>query len=445
MPTPAELDTSLDGQAVPKRVWKATLLQVGGRVWGSGCTFIILALLARHLQAAEFGRFTFLLAIFALLDSLSDFGTGAVAVERSASDSSLVAPVLRQARRARLVTSSIGFLGLCLWMAVEAPEGPGWILAAAIYPFTHALELSATVFKRRISWGVPVVARAIASTLRLGLALLCLQLNVQSAAIFLFATAAGSATANLMLHFAARPHLRDLPQSTAEIPSILPAALPLGVAAICQQTYFYVDNLFVRKWCGEEELGLYNSGVRLLAFFIMFAQYAHLSALPWLSRRHDQGELGESVGKLTLPLFAGASLACGLILPHSARLLELIFGPGFERGGPSFAWLLGAVAVIYAGASFLSGLIASGHTRSVLVVAALGLLVNLVGNAWLTPQFGIEGAAIATFCTELTVAVGAGLALAKFGASPLGKWPLAWFLPAALFALGVWASRALLA
>ena len=70
---------------VPARVWSATGLQIAGRLWGSACTFAILAVLARHLGAAEFGRFTFWIAVFGLLDGLTDFGTGAVAVQRIAS------------------------------------------------------------------------------------------------------------------------------------------------------------------------------------------------------------------------------------------------------------------------------------------------------------------------------------------------------------------------
>ena len=80
-PEPASRDAS-----VPRRVWSGTALLVLGRVWGSGCTFAALWLLARRLAPDDFGRYTFYLAVFALLDSLTDLGTGHIAVQRTAND-----------------------------------------------------------------------------------------------------------------------------------------------------------------------------------------------------------------------------------------------------------------------------------------------------------------------------------------------------------------------
>ena len=69
---------------IPRRVWGSTGLLMLGRLWGSGCTLAYLALLARHLTTQGFGRFTFYLAVFLVLDALVDLGTGQAAVQLSA-------------------------------------------------------------------------------------------------------------------------------------------------------------------------------------------------------------------------------------------------------------------------------------------------------------------------------------------------------------------------
>ena len=48
----------------------------------------------------------------------------------------------------------------------EIYDEPGrvWIVLAALYPLTHTLELTATVFKNRIAWGLPVAVRGSAFT-----------------------------------------------------------------------------------------------------------------------------------------------------------------------------------------------------------------------------------------------------------------------------------------
>ena len=190
---------------------------------------------------------------------------------------------------------------------------------------------------------------------------------------------------------------------------ILRQALPLGLAGLCQQAYFYVDNVFVRSAGGEVPLGHYNAGVRLMSFLIMAAQYATLAGLPWLARRHARGDLGAAAARLAQPLFAGASLAAGLAWPWAGEILVAIFGGegGFEAGGPSLRWLLLATALIYAGAPLLTAVVSTGSTGAVLRVTATALGVNLLGNAVLVPVAGIEGAAAATLATELVVAAAA--------------------------------------
>ncbi len=414
------------GGDVPRRVWNATLLQVAGRVFGAACTLIALALLARHLSAAEFGRYTFFIAVFMLLDSLTDFGSGQVAVQRTANDAWALSGTLRTLRRMRLGMAALGLLLVATVTRLQAEQGALWILAATGYEFTHALELSAVVFRNRIVWGIPVAVRAFAAAVRLGVIVALIAAGADSAPVFLFGTALGSSCANLLLHLAARRHLPLSAMPVRPPRGLLRACVPLGLASLCQQLYFYVDNLFIRGLVGDEPLGQYNAGVRLLSFGIMVAQYASLAALPWLTRAHARGELGTSAARLGAPLLVGAAAVAGLASPHTEALLHLVFGSDFMPGGASLRWLLGAMAMIYAGATFTTAVVASGSTRAVFVTTAVGLGVNLAGNAWLVPLRGIEGAALATFATELVVVIGALIALARIRVYPLRERPLLW-------------------
>jgi O-antigen/teichoic acid export membrane protein len=421
-------------------VWRATALQAIGRVWGSACTFATLALLARALSAEGFGRYTFWLAVFSLLDAVTDFGTGAVAVRRAAADPSSTAGVLAAGRRARLRTGT-GAMGFVLLLALlYGDPGPHWLVLAALYELTHTLELSATVFKTRIRWGVPVTIRAIAAALRLGAVAALVGLGVREASLLVLGTAAASAGANVCLHLASRKHLPRSPRPVVPAQGLVREAFPLGVASICQILYFYVDNAFVRAISGEAELGVYNGGVRLLSFLILGAQHASSSALPWLARRRGDGDLGAAAARLGQPLFAAAALGAGLLWPWRAALLELLYGEGFAGGAAAFGWLLLSVVVIHAGAPLLTAVVASGRGGEVLRVAAAGLLVNVAGNSVLVPAMGAEGAAIATLATEGVVVLGALTALQRAGARPLRARAWAWAFGPLLFLAAAWIS-----
>ena len=423
--------------AVPRRIWNATALQVAGRLFGSGCTFAILALCARQLPTAEFGRYTFYLALFGVLDALADFGTGQAVIRLTANDPGALLPVLRQARRARFVTATLGLIAIALCTGVYDESGRGWIVLAALYPLTHTLELTATVFKNQIAWRIPVMVRALASALRLGLVATLLWQGTKSAPQLLFITALASAIANVLLHFASRQYIPKQSQSKPIEKSLLRTSFPLGLGSLFAMAYFYIDNLFIRALEGDVALAEYNAGVRLLSFLIMIAQLATSTALPWFVRMNEKGKLATAMSSLGQPLFAIACCLSGLLTPWSKEILGLIFTDAYQAGAPSFQWLLATSAVIHAGAIFVTALIAVGGQNRFMLVAGSGLLVNMLGNAILVPRLGIEGAALATLATESLVCVLSILALGRIGCRPLSVRPSGWLAGPIAFALGL--------
>jgi O-antigen/teichoic acid export membrane protein len=424
-------------------VWSGTALQMAGRIWSAVCTFAILKLGADALTPADFGRFTFYLGLFSWLDSLVNLGTGEVAVQRTATAPGEVLSVLASARRIRFRMGLAGVLLVGGGALLAGERGAGWILLATLYPVTHVLELSTTVFKNRIAWGTPVAVRALASTTSLACVASLAQTGNAQPALYLLAVAIGSTLGNVLLHLASRRHLPRAEGPIVPATGIFAAAWPLGLSSICAMTYFYVDNVFVRVFRGEEELGPYNVAVRVMSVLIMVAQYSTLSALPWLARRHAEGRLGDAILKIGPPLFALAGLGAGLLMPWTEKILELV-QPGFAIAGPALRWLLGAMAAIYAGSLLLTAVVAEGNNRAKLKIQFGGLVLNILANLWAIPNYGITGAGATTFATELFVALGAAVTLSRSGHALFrqGRWAL-WLGGPTLFLLAAWCSSLL--
>lgn len=432
--------TSTDSARPPRAVLQGTALQVLGRLWGAACTVAILWLASRELDVESFGRFTFYLALFAWLDSLANMGTGEVAVQRTAAHPNELESVLAGARRIRFAGGLVGVL-LTAAIALAYGEPDAWLLVlAALYPVTHTLELSATVFRNQIAWGVPVALRATASALSLGAVALLAANDARSPALYVCGVAAGSATANFLLHAVARRQIPRTGAAPTPLRELSREAWPLGVSALFAQTYFYVDNVFIRELRGDEELGPYNIAVRVLSYCIMIAQYASLSLLPWLRRRHVGRELGDALGNVGPPLFALAGVGAGLLFPWTHELLEL-FRPGFGVAADSLKWLLLAVVAIYAGSTLLTAVVALGLNRARLWISAGGLALNVAANFWAVPRYGIAGAGATTFATELFVAVSAAWMLARHGVALGSAWR--WLGGVALFGFAAWISSLL--
>ena len=410
-PAQRESAPSSETHRVPRAVWRGTALQATGRLWGVLCTFVTLGLLARHLSGEDFGRFTFYLAVLVLVDTASDFGTSVVALQRGSHDRWALTAVLLAGRRLRLVAAGCGFALVVDSALLLREQGLAWIALAFLAPLTRVAELSSVVYQSRLAWGTPVLMRALGAGWRLLFVLLCVHAEVSGYGPYLVIHASGMALANLLLGWAAR---RELPRRTipvAPLAGLFALAWPFAVAGLCQQAYFYLDNLFVRAFEGEVELGRYNAAVRILTFLLMISSYATAAALPWLARRRRAGDLGRATRALAIPLATFGTLATAALWPLAETLLSTLFGNEFATAAPSLRWLLLAAAIVYLGSSFFTAVVALEKPRAVLGLALGGLLINAAGNAILVPARGIEGAAMATAITELWIALAAAWVL----------------------------------
>ncbi len=395
-------DRAEGAERVPGKVWRATLWLVLGRGVSGTAALVALALLARRLDATEFGLLTFYFALFAFLESFVDAGTSTAVVQRGALDARSLAGAIRSGRRIRLVAASVACVLVVASARIANESDFLWIALTALVPLTRSLELSSTVFHANMNWGVPVIVRSGGALLRLLCVVVLWSAGVTSFGPYLFAHVACGGLGNVVLWLASRARVGA---HHGPLVPLLRTALPLAVASVAQYAYFYADNLVIRDRVGEAELGLYNGAVRILSLLIMVAGFASNVSLPWLTRRSDAGDLARAVRTLSIPMVAFGIAIAAALFPFAGDLLRLLFGERFLGATSSLRWLLVAAVIVCAGSGLLTAVIASGRTAAFLVIVVAGLVLNVIGNLLLVPDLGIEGAAVATVATEFFVAV----------------------------------------
>lgn len=406
-----------ESRVVPRRVWVATALSALGRQWNALCTVAALALLARALPLAEFGRFAFLLALLAWLEVLVDGASSTVVVRQGAAGGPAFARALDAGRWWRRRTAAAAVLLLAGGALVTGDPAAPWIALAALGSLARVPELSTVAFQREIAWGRPVALRAAAATLRLAVLWGLTRAGVSSFGPYLAAHAGVLALGNLALARAARSHLPPpCAASAAERRAFVRAAVPLALTGLVQQAYFHLDNAFVLTFCGAEELGRYGAAVRLFSWLAFFPAFASTSALPWLARHeHDRAR---AAAHLAGVLVLGGVVVAAALWGAAPLLLERLFGPPFVAAVPSLRALAVALVFVCAGAAFLTGVVAAGRGRAALAIAASALALNVgLGIAWI-PARGAEGAALATAATEALVALLSATVLLRARAAP---------------------------
>ncbi|MEL6712765.1 MAG: oligosaccharide flippase family protein [Planctomycetota bacterium] len=393
--------------AIPARVLSSAGWLVAGRLFGASCTVVTLYVTSQHLTEGAFGRLTFWLAVFLVLDGLVDFGAGQVAVQRSSASPERLPGLLVTARRARLAMAALVVaLVATTALSVEGADAP-FLCVAALYQVSHVLELSTLGWRNAIRWRSPVLVRAGASFASLVFVLALRSTGESRPLAYLLAIAVGSTLGNVALHTFGR---RGLPSTSGATPEplagFLRASVPIGAAAVCQQLYFHVDHVFVRALSGDDAVGHYGVAVRVMSLAIMGGVFASTAALPWLSRAEENGRLLVAARALCLGTAAVGAAGALVLWPLRETILGA-FGAGFLEAEAALGWLLVAGALVHVGAPLLTAVVAAGAGGAVLGIAAGGLAINLAGNAWLVPAHGMTGAAAATVATEAWVAAAA--------------------------------------
>jgi len=438
-------------QRLPHALWSSTGWQILGRLWAALTGLGGLAVLTRGdfgwqpLTGAEFGRLTFYLALYTLLDSLADFGTSSAVIQWGASAPGKLRAGIRAARPVRAFAALSGFVVVSLTAGLLGEEQLGWLALASLAPLSRCLEASALVFQNRLHWRPPVLVRGLVAGLRLAFFTLLISRGTLGFGPYLASYALLGALGNVLLYLCARAELAALvaPGEGLTRRSLLGLALPLAAVGLAQQAYFYGDNLVLRALVPAAQLGHYNAAVKLFSLSIMVAAFATGSALPWLARRQAAGHLGAATRHLVDALFPAACIGLGCLFPFRGELLGRLFGAEFESAGASLAWLLLAAAAVHLGAPLLTALVAARRSRSVLHIVLSGLLFNLVANLALVPSMQAPGAALATLGTELWVAVGALYALRQLHAGRLLR-PLTLVAGALAFPCAALLAKALL-
>ncbi len=414
-------------QSISSLLLGSTGWLVLGRLITSACTLLILLQLAHHLPLAGFGRITFYLAVMMVVCSISDLGTGQVVIQQSSRNEGSLASLLRTGRQVRMVMALLSWAIWSSWVFLSAEPDAVWLSIAGLYPLTFALELSTVPTRNAIRLKAPVLIRTGVNVLNLLLVSLLVQNSVTGAGPIFLVMSIGFALGNVTLHAFHRKSLPPRAVKGVPLQPFLRATIPLGLGALCQQLYFWIDNVFIRHQLGEEALGLYNLPVRLFSFAILVAVLAPSAALPWLSREHSEGRLDTATARLAVPLLSLGALIAGFLAGGSGYLLNL-FGESFPTAQSTFQYLLMALVFVHAGALLTTSIIATGHTRDLLAITVAALVANIVGNSIAIPAMGIDGAAVATSLTEGAVVIFALIALGRQGVHPIKHLPL-WLWP----------------
>ncbi len=181
--------------------------------------------------------------------------------------------------------------------------------------------------------------------------------------------------------------------------------LPLGVAIVASLIYFKIDVPMLRMLRGDTEVGLYNAAYKFLENMSVIPAILLAATFPALSHTVEfDPQAAQRLHKNTLRVLLVAALIGSVaFLTLPALMIGILNGPEYAGAVPVLRALAPSVFLTFINYLETHMLVALGLVKAQMAFAMALILVNVLANFALIPQYGGVGAALATALTEVVL------------------------------------------
>ena len=187
-------------------------------------------------------------------------------------------------------------------------------------------------------------------------------------------------------------------------------ALTLGLVLFLIQFYFRIDTIMLGLLSSKTEVGLYSVAFNLMEGTFFIPSIVMAAIFPGLS----QTKQFLNYFRKGLLLLSLTGIICGgAVFLLAEIIIKMFFAQEFQGSGEVLKILALAIPIIFWGYLMTQSLVALDHNRIYLAITAFAVLLNVLLNYWLIPEYGAEGAAIATVITEALIPLSCFLMILK--------------------------------
>ena len=406
----------------PRRLARNVLASVAGEGISKGAAFLAAVVVARTVTAADFGRFSFVVALvgFALLLSdvgLQVAGTRLVAADRERTRAFLGAALVLGVGLAVLCYTALGAAALLGFL----PEGTARPVAifATVLIFGAGTNAYWSVLRGHERQDLVYLSYSISSLALLAGVVSASIAGASLEAILVVYVAAYLLRFVLAFALARIDRERVRPSLETDTMRLLVRAAPaIAVAYVLLGVYSHMDVVLLGFFVSPEDVGDYGAAYRLVdAAVFLTAGAATTAAFPVFARLARDAaaaayDLYARLGRLLAAILTPATLVA---IALAEPLTELVYGSGLESADRLLALL--APSILLIALNYLTALFALAIelTRLAVACTAAAAAVNIGTNLVAVPLVGVEGAALATFLGEVVLVACFAVGLRRAG------------------------------
>jgi O-antigen/teichoic acid export membrane protein len=381
--------------------------------YGGGVLFALASvpLLVRHLGVVDFGRYTLVLSIIAMVQGLTEGGLQAIGVR----EYSVLGQAERDLMMRRLLALRVLATGGGVGLALAFCGIAGYDSEIVLGTLVAGIGLLLLVLFNLLS--VPLAAN-----LRFGwITLADLGRQALATVLIIALVVAGAGLVPLLAVqipaslLAAVVALVLVRRMTSLVPTFDPAAwwsllrdtLPYAIAIAVAALYFRVTIVIMSLVASDEATGYFATSYRIIEVLFGIPLLLVASAFPILSRaaRDDSARLRyASQRTLDLMLMLGVWISL-MVAIASNFIIVLIAGHDFDPAGETLRIQAVTVACTFVSVTCSFILLSLRRHRALLFGSIVPLACGVTATLLLAPDHGANGAAVATVLAEIALAV----------------------------------------
>jgi len=374
---------------------------------GSAVLLVALTMIAgRFLPAAEYGKFSFAIALATIVETLMDIGLGPVTVRTVARDGAGAGTLFRHVLGLKIAWGALGLVVLLIAAPILRSD-PAVIHACYLMGISSAIR-SYVLSARGLLQGLNRFDLETVTVVADRGLLLVLGTLVLAAGYGLYGLSVAFVVARLLMFVVVTVIVKRVTGSA--VPTydravwieLQTAALPLGFFLITLTLYTYIDTVILGIMRTDAETGWYAASYRVYEG-LMYAPSAFATVLtPRFSQMFVDDPAGlRSLFRRSLLGSALAALVIGGAGVYLARpMLLLFYGAAYVAAVPPLQVLAGGSIFVFCTWILHAAAISTNLDRRLVGTTAIGLITNIALNILFIPRLGITGAAWATVIAE---------------------------------------------
>ena len=202
---------------------------------------------------------------------------------------------------------------------------------------------------------------------------------------------------------------RNFKVKWATMRHIIRKSLPFALLVLLMTVYNRVDSIMLERLLPEGAMhaGIYAKAFRLLDAVNVFGLLFAGLLMPIFARMLKERQTVEALSRLSLDLISVFSMTVGVCCYFfRTELMNFIYDDTTVYTSTVFGWLMFSFMFIACVYIYGTLMIADAKLRPLNIIAASGLVLNIVLNFILIPRYQAIGATVATLVTQFIVATG---------------------------------------